>query len=163
MYQKIFKLHSSLLKAISHPKRLEIIQLLREQELCVNEILEMLGLPQANLSQHLMVLRNAGVVSTRKEGKQVYYKLAHKNFIKASDLLREVLIKRHEDTGLADEFVLKMTDLVPLVHDPVCNMRLSPKTASYAKKHKEKKYYFCAEGCLEKFKKKPEKYVKKDK
>jgi ArsR family transcriptional regulator len=163
MYQEIFKLHSSLLKAISHPKRLEIIQLLREQELCVNEILEMLGLPQANLSQHLKVLRNAGVVNTRKEGKQIYYKLAHKNFIKASDLLREVLIKRHKNTGLADDFVLKMTDLVPLVHDPVCNMRLSPKTASYAKKYKKKKYYFCAEGCLEKFKKKPEKYVKKNK
>jgi ArsR family transcriptional regulator len=163
MYQKIFKLHSSLLKAISHPKRLEIIQLLRDQELCVNEILEMLGLPQANLSQHLKVLRNAGVVSTRKEGKQIYYELAHKNYIKASDLLREILINKHRNTDLADEFALKMTDLVPLVQDPVCNMRLSPKTASYAKKHKGKKYYFCAEGCLEKFKKKPDKYVKKDK
>ena len=163
MYQDIFKLHSGLLKAMSHPKRLEIVHLLRDQELCVNEILEMLGLPQANLSQHLIVLKNAGIVSTRKEGKQIYYKLAHKNIIKASDLLREILVKKHEDTGLADEFALKMTDLVPLAQDPVCNMRLSPKTASYAKKHKGNKYYFCAEGCLEKFKKNPEKYVKKDK
>lgn len=163
MYQEIFKFHSDLLKAISHPKRLEIIHLLRGQELCVNEISEMLGLPQANLSQHLMVLRNTCIVKTRKEGKQIYYKLAHKNFIKASDLLREILIKKYTDTGLADEFTLKMTDLVPLVHDPVCDMRLSPKTAGYAKKHKDRKYYFCAEGCLKKFKKKPEKYVKKDK
>jgi ArsR family transcriptional regulator len=163
MYQQIFKLHSQLLKAISHPKRIEIIHLLREKELCVNEILEMLGLPQANLSQHLMILRNAGVVKTRKKGKQIYYKLAHKNFIKASDLLREVLIKRYEDTGLADEFVLKMTDLIPLVHDPVCNMRLSPKTASYAKKHKGDKYFFCAKGCLGQFTKNPEKYVKNNK
>jgi len=83
-----------------------------------------------------MVLRNAGVVSTRKEGKQVYYKLAHKNFIKASDLLREILIKRHKNTSFADDFVLKMTDLVPLVHDPVCNMRLSPKPEKYVKKDK---------------------------
>ena len=163
MYQQIFKLHSSLLKAISHPKRLEIIHLLRDQELCVNEILEMLGLPQANLSQHLIILRDAGIVSTRKEGKQIYYKLVHKNIIKASDLLREILIKRYEDTGLADEFILKMTDLVPLVHDPVCDMRLSPKTAGYAKKYKDKKYYFCAKGCLGQFIKKPEKYVKKNK
>ena len=146
MYQEIFKLHSNLLKAISHPKRLEIIQLLREQELCVNEILEMLGLPQANLSQHLKVLRNAGVVNTRKEGKQIYYKLAHTKFVKASDLLREVLIKRHKNTGLADDFVLKMTDLVPLVHDPVCNMRLSPKTASYAKNIRTKNIIFVQKG-----------------
>ena len=81
MYQQIFKLHSSLLKAISHPKRIEIIHLLRDQELNVGEILKMLGLPQANLSQHLMIMRDAGVVKTRKEGKQIYYKLAHKNFI----------------------------------------------------------------------------------
>ena len=96
MYNQIFKLHADLLKAISHPKRLEIIHLLRDQELNVSEILTMLGLPQANLSQHLMVLREAGVVVTRKEGKQVYYKVAHVNFIKASDLLREVLIKGHD-------------------------------------------------------------------
>ncbi|MFC1649203.1 metalloregulator ArsR/SmtB family transcription factor [Patescibacteria group bacterium] len=160
MYQQIFKLQSSLLKAISHPKRLEIIQLLRERELSVSEILDMLGLPQANLSQHLMVLRDAGVVSTRREGKQVYYKLAHKNYVKANDLLREILVKRYKDTGLADEFVLKMDDLVPLVHDPVCDMRLSPKTAGYARKHKANKYYFCAKGCLNTFKKNPEKYAK---
>ncbi len=162
MYQQVFKLHSGLLKAISHPKRLEIIHLLRDQELNVNEILEMLGLPQANLSQHLMVLRDSNVVSTRKEGKKVYYKIAHKNFIMASDLMREILISRYEDTGMADEFTLKMSDLVPLVHDPVCDMRLSPKTAGYAKGFKNTKYYFCAKGCLEKFKKKPEKYVGKN-
>ena len=163
MYQEIFKLHSNLLKAISHPKRLEIIHLLRDQELCVNEILDMLGLPQANLSQHLIVLKNARVVDTRKEGKQIYYKLAHKNIVKASDLLRDILVKRYKDTGLADEFALKMADLVPLTQDPVCNMRLSPKTASYAKKYKGKKYYFCAEGCLDEFMNKPEKHVRTNK
>ncbi len=159
MYQELFKLHSDLLKAISHPKRLEIIHLLRDQELCVNEILIMLDLPQANLSQHLMVLRDAQVVKTRKEGKQVYYKLANKNFIKASDLMREVLVKRYKDTGLADEFVLEMSDMVPLTHDPVCGMRLSPKTASYAYEHKGSKNYFCAKGCLSKFKKNPNQYA----
>lgn len=159
MYQQIFKLQSDLLKAISHPKRLEIIHLLRDQELTVNQILDMLGLPQANLSQHLMVLRDSQVVKTRKNGRQVYYKLENNKFVKASDLLREVLINRHKDTELADEFIVKMTDLVPLVHDPVCDMRLSPKTSSYAHNHKGNKYYFCAQGCLTKFKAKPQKYA----
>jgi len=149
-------MHAELLKALSHPKRLEIIHLLRDQKMHVGKIQEMLGLPQANLSQHLQVLRESKVVEAHKNGKHVSYRLAHKNFIKASDLLREVLIQKNKDV---DEFSAKMSDLVPLVHDPVCTMRLSPKTAGFAYKFKGKRYYFCASGCLEKFKKKPEKYT----
>ncbi len=95
MYHQVFKLHSDLLKALSHPKRLEIVHLLRDQELSVSQIQTMLDLPQANLSQHLMVLREVQVVEFRREGKEIYYQLTHKNFIKASDLLREVLIDRY--------------------------------------------------------------------
>jgi len=159
MYQQIFKLHSELLKSISHPKRLEIINLLREQELSVSEIQIMLDLPQANLSQHLMILREAGVVKVRREGKQVFYKIADYKFVKASDLMREILVARHKGTKAVDEFTEKMSDLVPLVHDPICGMRLSPKTASYAFKYNGEKYYFCASGCLESFKNNPQKYV----
>lgn len=159
MYYQVFQLHSELLKALSHPKRLEIIHLLRSKELSVTEIQEMLDLPQANLSQHLQVLREAWVVATRKEGKQIYYKLAHKNFIKACDLVREILIERHKDNKLADEFTMKMSDLVPVTHDPVCGMRVSPKTASFAYPNGSHDYYFCASGCLERFKKNPDKFI----
>ena len=102
MYYEVFQLHADLLKALSHPKRLEIIHLLRDQELSVNAMQEMLDLPQGNLSQHLMVLREAEVVKTRRNGKQIYYKVAHKNFIKASDAIREILIERHQDSELKD-------------------------------------------------------------
>ena len=94
MYEQVFQLHANLLKALANPKRLEIIHLLRDQELSVTVIQEMLDLPQANLSQHLQVLRHEGIVQTRKDGKQIYYHVAHKNFIAASDLLREVLVKK---------------------------------------------------------------------
>lgn len=160
MYQQVFKLHSQLLKALSHPKRLEIIHLLRDQELSVSQIQSMLDLPQANLSQHLIVLRDAKVVQTRRDGKQIYYQLAHKNFIKASDLLREILIDRYKDDSLADEFTQKMKDLVPLQTDPVCHMRVSPKTAAAVMKHKKTTYYFCASGCKKEFKTNPHKYLK---
>lgn len=159
MYKQIFIEHAGLLKALANPKRLEIIQLLRDQELSVGQIQEMLDLPQANLSQHLQVLRQAQVVTARKEGKNIYYKIAHLNFLHASDLIREILIKRHQNDDLVDELVLKMSDLVPLTHDPVCGMRLSPRTAAFAHKYKNKTYYFCAKGCLKKFKLKPTKYL----
>lgn len=134
------------------------MHLLRDQELSVSSIQEMLDLPQANLSQHLMTLRDAHIVNTRREGKQVYYSLAHKNFIKASDLMREILIERHRNTPLADEFTKKMKDLVPLTQDPVCGMRLSPRTAAYVYKKNGDTVYFCAAGCRDEYKAHPEQY-----
>jgi len=163
MYKEIFDNHALLLKALSHPKRLEVIHLLRNQELSVGEIQTMLDLPQANLSQHLMVMRKAGVVKIRKQGKSIFYSLAHKNFIQASDLFREILIDTNTNEEISKELLLKMKDLVPLVHDPVCKMRLSPNTAAYTHKHKREEHFFCASGCLSKFKKTPTKYLKKEK
>jgi len=159
MYYQVFQLHAQLLKALSHPKRLEIIQLLRDQILPVSEIQEMLDLPQGNLSQHLQVLRQAEVVKTKRNGKQIYYSLAHKNFIKASDLFREVLIERHKNE-VSDVVFKKMADLVPLTSDLVCGMRISPKTSAFAYKNNGDEYFFCGSGCYEKFKKSPEEYIK---
>lgn len=161
MYSELFQLHADLLKALAHPRRLEIVQLLRDQELCVTDIHRMLDLPQANVSQHLMVLKDAGVVKTRKDGKQVFYQIAHPHFIEASDLLREFLIEKYKDTELADQFTYSMNELVPLVHDPVCGMRLSPKTASFSLQYQEEAYYFCASGCVAIFQKDPHAYLNK--
>jgi len=151
MYQQIFELHAQLLKALAHPKRLEILQLIREKSLTVSDIQTMLDLPQCNVSQHLQILRESKVVSISKKGKQIFYKIADRKFIKACDLIREILISQNKNNHLADELTLKMTDLVPLTTDPVCGMRLSPKTASFARKHDGQNYYFCASGCLKEF------------
>ena len=158
MYTQIFKLHSQLLKALSNPRRLEIIHLLRDGQLSVSQIHKMLDLPQANVSQHLMVLRKSGVVNYRKEGKQVFYSISHKNFIQASDLMRELLVEKHKGSHLEDEFLIDMNQLTPISHDPVCKMRVSPKTAGFATIYNGKKYYFCASGCKKEFKKQPKKY-----
>jgi ArsR family transcriptional regulator, virulence genes transcriptional regulator len=159
MYSKLFELHADLLKALAHPRRLEIIHLLRDQELPVADIHTMLDLPQANISQHLMILRDAEILSTRREGKQIFYRVANQNIIKASDLLREILIDRHTGTELAQQLTLSMKELVPVVHDPVCQMRVSPKTAGFHHHHRGKDYYFCASGCLTLFTKNPEAYA----
>lgn len=160
MYSQIFKLHADTLKAIANPKRLEIINLLRDETVNVQHMEEMLGLAQANLSQHLSVLRKYGVVETKKEGKEVFYKIAHINFIKASDLIREIIFDQNKQLDIASELKKDIDTFLPLTHDPVCQMRISPKLASYATKYKNNNYFFCAEGCLEKFHKHPEKYLK---
>jgi ArsR family transcriptional regulator len=160
MYSEVFELHAQLLKALAHPKRLEIIHLIRDQELSVSDIHQMLDLPQANISQHLMLLRDAGIVKTRRDGKQVFYALADKKFIQASDLMREVTVQQLVLSGKsAQEALIKINELVPLVHDPVCQMRVSPKTAGFSCDHHNSTYYFCASGCMKLFQKDPEKYV----
>lgn len=152
MYQQVFQLHEKLYKALANQKRVEIIHLLRDQELSVSNMQEMLGLPQANLSQHLAVLRKHGLVRFRRNGKTIYYKLSHDNLIQASDLIREMLIDQNRgDAKLAEELRLRMKDFIPLVNDPVCGMRLSPKTAATALKIDGKTYYFCATGCKERY------------
>ncbi|OGK31393.1 hypothetical protein A3F29_01540 [Candidatus Roizmanbacteria bacterium RIFCSPHIGHO2_12_FULL_33_9] len=159
MYSKLFQLHSKLLKSLAHSKRLEIIQLLREHSLPVQDIQEMLDLPQANLSQHLQILRESGVVKTKRDGKHIYYSIGHKNFIKASDLFREILIENNRDE-VSSVAYKKMTELVPLTQDPVCKMRISPKTAAFVYKKKYHDFYFCGSGCLKIFKKNIKRYTK---
>jgi len=161
MYEKLFILHAQLLKTIAHPRRLEIIHLLRDQSLSVNQIVTMLDLPQANISQHLQILRQNQVVNTTKKGKHIFYQLAHPNFIKASDIIRQILIQTHPTQTEAKQLQISMLDLVPVVHDPVCLMRVSPKTAAFSTTYKNKNYFFCASGCLKKFKSHPKQYVKK--
>lgn len=141
MYTKVFQLHAKLLKALSNPKRLEVLQLLRAQSLRVGEMSQMLGLAQANLSQHLMVLRRLGVVATERHGKEIYYHIAHKSFTKAVDLMRGVLIER---LGPA---ATRAAEQLSVETDPVCGMRLTPASAAGSLVHKGKTYYFCGSGC----------------
>ncbi len=65
-----------LAKALTDPSRVRVLALLREQELCVCEICDVLGLTQSTLSTHLQVIRKAGLVSARKEGKWMYYAIS---------------------------------------------------------------------------------------
>jgi ArsR family transcriptional regulator, virulence genes transcriptional regulator len=152
MYQKIFQLHSQALKALANPKRLEIIQLLRHGPLCVNQIQAMLDLPQANLSQHLSVLRQLGFLTTTRSGKTICYSVSDNRLVEACDLVREFLIDQHKHTDLADQFAISMTDLTPIVIDPICHMRISPKTASFALDTPAGPVYFCGSACYKKYK-----------
>jgi len=67
---------AELLKAMAHPARLQILNMLRQGELCVCHIENALGKRQPYISQLLMVLRDAGAVESRKDGLQVYYRIS---------------------------------------------------------------------------------------
>lgn len=104
MDRKLFELQAELCKTLANPKRLEILEILKEHsEISVNELAELLEIPKANTSQHLAVLRQAGVVATRKDGINVYYSLRSTKISEACSLTRQILLERLEaHVGLSD-------------------------------------------------------------
>ncbi|MFY7695408.1 MAG: ArsR/SmtB family transcription factor [Cyanobium sp.] len=70
----------ALMKALADPIRMEVVQTLAEGERCVCELTEALGVAQSRLSFHLKVMRQAGLITAREEGRWVYYKLAPQAF-----------------------------------------------------------------------------------
>ena len=95
---ELIQLHASVCKGLADPKRLLIINALRDGERTVSELVDDLDIPQANVSQHLAVLRDKGLVSYRKEGQWAYYSLTSMKIVAAMDLLREVMAEQHTTT-----------------------------------------------------------------
>lgn len=93
----LIELHAEVCKIFSHPKRLQIIEALSGGELTVSEVVGRLGIPKANVSQHLAVLRQKRVVTTRREGLNIYYRIANPKIIQACDLMRQVLVEQLEE------------------------------------------------------------------
>jgi ArsR family transcriptional regulator len=91
--RQLYKLHAGICHTLANPKRLEIIDKLRDQELSVTELAEALGISQSNLSQHLSLMRQRGIVTTRREGLNIFYRLSNPKIIKACDLMRQVLLE----------------------------------------------------------------------
>lgn len=97
--REIFELHASLCKALADPKRLLIIETLRNGPRTVGDISADLGLSQSNVSQHLAILRQRGVVRARRLGTNVFYSLSNKKIQRALDLLREVMAEQLAEGG----------------------------------------------------------------
>ena len=93
---QLYELHASICQTLANPKRLEVIDRLRDGEQSVSELAEAMKIGQANLSQHLAVMRQKGIVATRREGLNVYYRLSNPKIIKACDLMRQVLLEHLE-------------------------------------------------------------------
>ena len=97
--KRIFELHADVCKALGHPLRIEVIDLLQDKELCFTDILEVTGGLKSNLSQHLSVMTKKGILKTRRDGQSTYFSLSSKKVAQACGLMREVLIdhlKQHQ-------------------------------------------------------------------
>lgn len=88
---------ASVFQALSHPTRIAILEVLRDGELSAGTIQEKLGVEQANLSQHLSILRSRQIVANRKDGNQVFYSIRNPVLVEVLDVMR-----RYFQTNLAD-------------------------------------------------------------
>ena len=87
IYSNLITQESQLFRALAHPKRLEILSVLHDRELSVGEIVNKVHLTQSNVSQHLMVLRKAKILCTRKVGQKMYYHILSPRLIQLTDMM----------------------------------------------------------------------------
>ncbi|TAL28259.1 MAG: ArsR family transcriptional regulator [Nitrospirae bacterium] len=93
----LFDLQSEVCKTLASSKRLEILNALKSGEKTVTELVNILGAPKANVSQHLAVMRHAGILKSRRDGVSIYYSVANPKVIKACVLMREVLMEQMQE------------------------------------------------------------------
>jgi len=78
------------LKAMSHPLRLKILCTLGDKEVSVQDIVEHVGTSQSNISQHLAILRDKGILASRKDANRVYYRVSDSRTLRLIGMMREV-------------------------------------------------------------------------
>jgi len=96
----IYGLHANICKALANPIRIEIIDVLGDKELTFGEIQEVTGALKSNLSQHLSLMVTNGILSQRKEGLNMYFKISSEKITIACRMMRDVLIenlKKHHE------------------------------------------------------------------
>ena len=89
-----YRLHAEVGRVLTDPKRLMLLDVLREGEHSVGDLAEKLGCTLANASQHLAVLRSAGLVGTRRSGTTILYNLAEPELVEACDVIHRIVGRR---------------------------------------------------------------------
>jgi ArsR family transcriptional regulator len=95
MYRDIPQLKAEFFKAMGHPVRIRVLELLSEGERPVSEMLSIIDIEQSHLSQQLGVLRRAGLVDSHRKGSHVVYSMADARLIELLRLSREMMLDRH--------------------------------------------------------------------
>lgn len=85
------------LKAMSHPLRLKILCTLGDREVSVQDIVEHVGTSQSNISQHLAILRDKGILASRKDANRVYYRVGDPRTLRLIGMMRDVFCTAAEN------------------------------------------------------------------
>ncbi len=94
MDMTIFEMQAEISKTMANPLRLAILHFLKSGEKTVNELADLIGARQSNLSQHLASMRQRQILKTRRHGTNIYYSVSNPKISKACDMVREVLLEQ---------------------------------------------------------------------
>jgi len=92
--EELYRMQAEFCKGMAHPKRIQIIAMLKGGEKTVNELAKLTGIPQANMPQHLSVLRQLGLLVTRRDGTSIYYSISDHRIVEACELVRSCIGER---------------------------------------------------------------------
>jgi len=92
--EELYRLQAEFCKGMAHPTRIHILRTLKQGEMPVNELAKAVGVTQANASQHLAILRQFGLLRTRRDGSTVYYSIADHRIVEACELVRSCIGER---------------------------------------------------------------------
>jgi len=102
--QRVLQLQAGICKVLSNPKRLQILHELRSGEMTVNELAQSTAMRQANVSQHLALMRLRKMVTERRVGNTVFYRISDRRINNACDIMQTVLL----DQANADSKLVRM-------------------------------------------------------
>ena len=91
---KIFRMQCEICKALGHPQRLALVDRLNEMETPAADLIAGLGISKANLSKHMALLTRAGIVESRRNGRQIFYRLTDPEIHRACASMRSILYRR---------------------------------------------------------------------
>jgi DNA-binding transcriptional ArsR family regulator len=94
MKKDVYRKNAELYKIMANAKRLEILDIIKRKEVSVNEISKILGTRKSNTSQHLAYLRYMGLVTTRREGKNVFYKITDPRLMEPCKIFNKIRAKK---------------------------------------------------------------------
>jgi len=90
---RIYEMQADACLALANPKRLQILNLLKDGEMSVAKLTEEMGINKANISQHLAILRQKNILEARRQGTTIYYRISNPKIIDACTIMRGVLIE----------------------------------------------------------------------
>ncbi|MBC8378409.1 MAG: winged helix-turn-helix transcriptional regulator [Planctomycetes bacterium] len=97
MEMQLFEKQAAIAKAIAHPVRMAVLEFLKPGEQCVFDIAEAVGTERTNLSKHLSVMTNAGVLTSRKDGLKVMYRVKTPCLLRFMDCIKDCLKEQAEE------------------------------------------------------------------
>jgi len=94
LLQKIFQMQCDICKALGHPLRLAIVDRLKQGETAAADLIADLEISKANLSKHMALLAHGGIIDSRRDGRQIFYRLLDPEIYEACSIMRSVLYRR---------------------------------------------------------------------